>query len=175
MRARQVLYAVGVVLGGVGSVMLANADVKNAKRDDTKSSKAAKIDPKADQLLRTMSTTLAGMKSFTFDSHQVLEVVTKEGQKIQGLAETTVSIQRPNKLRVDRIGPLGGGSIYYDGTTFTFFGKRDNMYAQAPAPDNLDGMVDFAREKLSIDAPGANPILGLFPRLPWFCLGSLSL
>jgi hypothetical protein len=145
--------------------MQANAEVKGdapkaAKTDKAKMDKVKEgaVDPKADELLHAMSKTLSGMKSFRFDSSQVLEVVTKDGQKIQGLAETSVSIQRPNKLRVDRMGPLGGGSIYYDGKTFTFYGKRDNMFASVPAPDNLDGMVDFARDKLSIDAPGADLI-----------------
>jgi hypothetical protein len=144
--------------------MQANAEVKGeapkaAKPDKAKVKRGA-VDPKADALLHSMSKTLSEMKSFRFDSSQVMEVVTKDGQKIQGLAETSVSIQRPNKMRVDRMGPLGGGSIYYDGKTFTFYGKRDNMYASAPAPDNLDGMVDFARDKLSIAAPGADLIYG---------------
>ena len=159
MRSRQAVLVVGVMFGASASVMQANAEVKGAGAKAQRADKA-KVDPKADGLLRAMSTTLAGMKSFRFDSSQVLEVVTKDGQKIQGLAETSVAVQRPNKLRVDRMGPLGGGSIYYDGKTFTFYGKRDNMYATAPAPDNLDAMVDFARDKLSIDAPGADLLYG---------------
>jgi hypothetical protein len=100
------------------------------------------------------------MKSFRVDSSQVMEVVTKEGEKIQGLAETSVSIQRPNKMRADRMGPQGGGSMYYDGSKFTFYGKRDNLYATADAPNTLDDTIDFAREALSIEAPGADLMYG---------------
>jgi hypothetical protein len=145
------------VAGATGSVILASAEPKGADKVAT-TAKAKPIDPKADALLRAMGQALGDMKSFKFDSESVMEVVTKEGQKIQGLAESSVAIQRPDKLRVDRMGPLGGGSIYYDGKTFTFFGKRDNLYATAPAPDNLDATIDFAREKLSIDAPAADLI-----------------
>lgn len=158
MRSTQALLILGVMFGAHQSVMDADADVQTtgeAKRDK----KAAKVEPKADALLRKMSTKLGSMKEFSFDSFQVMEVVTKEGEKIQGLTETHVEIARPNKMRVDRMGPLGGGSLYYDGTTFTFYGKRDNMYAQAKVPGTLDQVMDFARDQLSIEAPAADLLL----------------
>jgi hypothetical protein len=103
-----------------------------------------------------MSDDLAALNSFTFKARSVMEVVTKQGQKIQGLAEQTIAIQRPNKLRADRMGPLGGGTIYYDGKTISIYGKRENLYATSPAPATLDETIDFARDKLSLDAPGAD-------------------
>lgn len=114
------------------------------------------IEPEADKLLRKMSKDMAEMKTFQVDTSQVMEVVTFDGEKIQGLAESTLSVQRPNKLRTDRMGPFGGGSLFYDGSSLTFYGKRDNLYATAKAPDTLDATLDFAREQLSIDAPGAD-------------------
>jgi len=137
------LLAVGVVLG-------ANANAEAPKKN------ARSIDSKADELLHKMSADLDALKTFSFESDQVMEVVTKEGEKIQGLAQSSVSVQRPNKLRADRIGPMGGGSIYYDGKNVTFYGKRDNLYATAEAPNNINDMIDFAREQLSLDAPGAD-------------------
>lgn len=156
MRSIEAVLVVGVMFGATAS---ADVQVEGDKPTKPEKKKTAKtIDPRADELLQKMAKSLADMKSFTFDSEQVMEVVTKEGQKIQGLAETSVAIQRPNKLKVDRMGPLGGGQVYYDGSTFTFYGKRDNLYATADAPNNLDDTIDFAREKLSIDAPGADLI-----------------
>jgi hypothetical protein len=114
------------------------------------------FDPKADALLRKMSTDLAEMSAFRFNADQVMEVVTRQGQKIQSVAESTVWVQRPNKLRADRMGPLGGATVYYDGSHLTVYGKRDNLYATARAPDDLDGTIDFAREQLGLDAPGAD-------------------
>jgi hypothetical protein len=114
------------------------------------------VEPKADTLLRKMSTDLAGMKAFRFNTDSVMEVVTKEGEKIQSIAESTVSVQRPNKLRVDRMGPLGGATVFYDGNALTVYGKRDNLYATAQAPGTIDDAIDFARDQLSIDAPGGD-------------------
>jgi hypothetical protein len=114
------------------------------------------FEPKADALLRKMSTDLAEMPAFRFNADHVMEVVTRQGQKIQSVAESTVWVQRPNKLRTDRMGPLGGATVYYDGSKLTVYGKRDNLYATAKAPDDLDGTIDFAREQLGLEAPGAD-------------------
>src|ERR1044071_6472183 len=103
-----------------------------------------------------MSTDLADMTAFRFNTDQVMEVVTRQGQKIQSVAESTVWVQRPNKLRADRMGPLGGATVYYDGSKLSVYGKRDNLYATTRAPDDLDGTIDFAREKLGLAAPGAD-------------------
>jgi hypothetical protein len=114
------------------------------------------IDPKADELLREMSSDLGQMKAFRFDASHVMEVVTEDGQMLQGLAQADVTVQRPNKLYSDRMGPLGGATLYYDGNNLTVYGKRDNLYATVPAPETLDETIDFARAALSIDAPGAD-------------------
>ncbi|HEX3763732.1 MAG TPA: DUF2092 domain-containing protein [Kofleriaceae bacterium] len=107
-------------------------------------------------LLHEMSIALANQQAFQFNVGHVMEVVTKQGEKIQSIAESTVSVQRPNKLRVDRLGPAGGATVFYDGNTLSIYGKRDNLYATAKAPDNLDATIDFARDQLALDAPGAD-------------------
>ena len=157
MRPMQALLVVGTVLGANATqheqAALAQATTKSPPA--AKNSQR-KIDPKADALLRKMSADLAGMKNFSFDASHVLEVVTKQGEKLHDLAEATVRVQRPNKLRSERMGPLGGATLYYDGKNLTVYGKRNNLYATAPTPSTLDETIDFARESLSLDAPGAD-------------------
>jgi len=148
MRPRHALFVTGVALAASAPQHPLMAQANPATQ--------GAIDPKADALLRKMSADLAGMKSFRFDAEHVMEVVTKQGEKIHSVAESTVWVQRPNKLRTDRMGPLGGATFYYDGKTVSIYGKRDNLYATAKAPDNLDATIDFARDQLSIDAPGAD-------------------
>lgn len=118
--------------------------------------KKAKVDPKADQLLRKMATDLSKLKSFQLEADHSTEVVTKDGQKIQLLARSRVAVQRPNKLRSERTGPLADLVFVYDGTNMILYGKRMNMYATAAAPDNLDEAIDFGRNKLDLDAPAAD-------------------
>jgi len=61
------------------------------------------IDPKAEKLLRASTDYVAGLQRFSIDTRSTLEVVLKSGQKIQFDNATRVSVQRPNKLRAERI------------------------------------------------------------------------
>jgi hypothetical protein len=63
-----------------------------------------------------------------------------------------VSVQRPDKLRSNRVGAFADAALYYDGKTVTIYGKRINMYASATAPNNLDQAIDFACERLELEA-----------------------
>jgi hypothetical protein len=148
MRSRHAWVIAGVALAASASL---HPDVARAQPEAQ-----CAIEPKADALLRKMSTDLAGMKAFRFKTDSVMEVVTRQGEKIQSIAESTISVQRPNKLRVDRMGPLGGATVFYDGNRLTVYGKRDNLYATAQAPGTLDDTIDFARDRLSLDTPGAD-------------------
>jgi hypothetical protein len=114
------------------------------------------IDPKADALLRKMSTSLANTKRFEVDVSHTMEAVTKKGEKLQFAAESRVDVERPAKLRTDRLGPIADTAFVYDGKQITVYGKHAKLYAQAPAPKTLDKTIDFAREKLDLDAPGAD-------------------
>jgi hypothetical protein len=116
----------------------------------------ARVDPKADALLRAMSKELAGMKTFRCDTHYSTQVVTKEGQKLSVIGESNVAVARPNKMRSDRTGPRADLSMYYDGKTVTVFEKNEKRYASVPAPPTLDKMIDFARDKYDLDAPAAD-------------------
>ncbi len=139
----------------LGAVVASGCTAAGAE-PSTAAAAAAKVDPKADQLLRKMSASLASINSFQFDAEHALEVVTKTNQKLQFIAQSKVSVQRPNKFRSDRLGAIADLSFYYDGKQMTIFGKKTNMYASAPAPNTLDAAIDYARDKLGIDAPAAD-------------------
>ena len=115
-----------------------------------------KVDPKADDLLHRMSSELAQSQGFSVDTNQVMEVVTKEGEKIQGVASSTVHVQRPNKLRAQRIGDLVDQDFYYDGKSLTLHSPSEKYFATVAAPATLEEMLDFARTKLDIVAPAGD-------------------
>jgi hypothetical protein len=139
----------------VGCVVLRAAGAQPPKTGGTQPSKP-KIDPKADEQLRKMTQSLAGISAMQFDADHTLEVVTRDGEKLQFLARSRLSVQRPNKLRSDRIGALADLTLYYDGQKITIYGKRLNMYASIQAPSTLDEAIDFARDRLDIEAPAAD-------------------
>jgi hypothetical protein len=120
--------------------------------------KPADIDPEADKVLRSMSTYLAGLTQFSAQTENTLEVVTKDGQKIQFSAPAQVTVSRPNQLFAERRGDIVNQMFYYDGKTLTLFNPDSNFYATVPAPATVDEMLDFARGQLDIIAPAADLI-----------------
>jgi hypothetical protein len=120
---------------------------------------APAIDPSADAQMKKMSDYLGNLRSFSFKSDSVDEAVTKEGQKVQFVAGQQVYVRRPNRLRADRLGPVANTQFHYDGQTYAVYGKKTGYYATAPAPARLDQAIDDVREKLGIDAPGADLLM----------------
>jgi hypothetical protein len=117
------------------------------------------IDPKADQALKRMSDYLGNLKSFQVESDTVDEKYTRDGQKIQELQQSTITVRRPGELRVDRVSPRGHAVFRADGKQFAVYNKDKNVYATAPAPEHIDQAVDEVRDKLNIDAPGGDLIV----------------
>jgi len=118
----------------------------------------AGIDPRAEKLLRASTDFLAAQKRFSIDTGSTLEVVLISGQKIQFENATRVSVQRPNKLRAERIGGLVDQVFYYDGQSFTRHHPGEKVYATIAAPGTLEEMLDFARTKLDLIAPASDLI-----------------
>jgi len=113
------------------------------------------IEPQAEKILRRMSDYLAGQKQFTVKTEVTLEAVLASGQRLQFDAPASVTVSRPNRMRADRKGDLTNQEFFYDGKSLTLYNPKENLYASAPAPATLDAMLDYAREKLDVIAPGA--------------------
>ena len=118
--------------------------------------KPAEVDPQADKVLRAMTTYLAGLKQFSAQTENSIEVVTTDGQKIQFIAPASVTVSRPNKLFAARRGDIVNQEFYYDGKSLTLYNPDTKYYASASAPANVDDMLDFAQAKLDIIAPAAD-------------------
>ena len=115
----------------------------------------AGIDPQAEKLLRRMSDYLAGRQQFALKAESTIEVVLTSGQKLQFSTPAAASVWRPNRLRADRKGDIVNQDFFYDGKNLTLYNPKENLYATTAAPPTIDEMLDFAREKLDVIAPGA--------------------
>lgn len=114
------------------------------------------IAPEALKLLKASTDFLADQKQFSLDTSSTIEVVLPSGQKIQFDHTSTQSVRRPDGLRAERTGDLVDQVFYYDGKSLTLHNPGQRYYASIDAPDTLDAMLDFAREKLDIVAPAAD-------------------
>ena len=118
------------------------------------------MEPQAEKLLRRMSDYLAGRQQFTVRTENTIEVVLTSGQKLQFASPAAASVWRPNKLRADRKGDILNQEFLYDGKNLTLYNPKENLYATTAAPPTIDEMLDFAREKLDVIAPGAEILYG---------------
>jgi hypothetical protein len=154
------LALIGSLVGGGWAVA---ADTKQAQpppegaAESAAAEKAGAIEPKADAQLHRMSDYLASLKTFRVDTSTVDETkVSKDGQKIQQLAESQFAIRRPGEMRIDRVSPNGRVVFRDDGRQFSVLNEDKNIYAISPSPPNLDQAADQARRQLQVDAPGVD-------------------
>jgi hypothetical protein len=108
--------------------------------------------------VREMSDFLAKQKSFTLKAASSIEVVLKNGQKLQFDQAAEVAVARPDKLRAARVGDELKQEMFYDGKTITVFSQAGGVpyFATASAPPTLEGALDFARESLDVIAPAGD-------------------
>jgi hypothetical protein len=114
------------------------------------------VDPKARALLERMSDFLASQQQLSVQTDGSMEVVLKTGEKVEFEHSSDVRLKRPDKLRSDRRGEKADLEFYYDGASFTLYGKNQHYYATAAAPATIDEAIDAARERLGIEAPAAD-------------------
>ncbi len=144
--------------GGAGQHLAALAILLTLVLPPAVFGQPAGIDPRAEKLLRASTDFLAAQKRFSIDTGSTLEVVLVSGQKIQFENATRVSVQRPNKLRAERIGGRIDQIFYYDGQSFTSYQPGEKVYAAIAAPGTLEEMLDFVRTRLDLIAPAGDLI-----------------
>jgi hypothetical protein len=67
-----------------------------------------------------------------------------------------VYVKRPGQLRIDKTGDDGGGQVFYDGKTFTFYSKSQNRFITTPASPTLDSTLPNVQASANIELPGAD-------------------
>lgn len=148
------MAAMTVLVGGMG---WATEPVQNQPAtSENQNQQEGVVEPKADAELHRMSDYLTGLKSLRATTTTVDEKVTSDGQKIQEVQQSKLAMKRPGELRVERVSPNGHAILVDNGKQFTAYNKEKNVFATAPAPDNLDAAIDDARARLQIDAPGGD-------------------
>lgn len=154
------IAALGVSLAGAGAVSHAPAFAQQAAAkgpDKTAApAKKANLDAKAEERLRAMSGYLSGLSALSYRAQTSTEVVLQSGQKLEILADSTLTARRPDRVRIDRQGELATLTLQYDGKNLSLFDQRTKFYAQAAAPPNLEGTIDFLEDKLDVELPAAD-------------------
>ena len=114
------------------------------------------IGPDADKILRSMSTYLGGLSTFSVNADIDIEIIDLVGQKLQLSSSATIVIERPGNLYVRRQGALADAEFIFDGKVLTLYGKNHNVYAQIGSPGTIDDAIETMRGKIGLAAPGAD-------------------
>ncbi|MCX5738083.1 MAG: DUF2092 domain-containing protein, partial [Proteobacteria bacterium] len=107
-----ILIAVGLLATAAHA-----ADKKAAAKPAAAPAAAASLEPKAVDLLKASSATLAAADSMSFTAVVSYESPSLLGPALVYTTKTDVLMQRPNKLRAITSGDGPASEFYYDGKT----------------------------------------------------------
>jgi hypothetical protein len=125
-------------------VLLGTAAVVSADEADAK------------RILKAMSDYMGAQKSLSFEFDAVLEVVTTDEQILALASSGTVTLYRPDKLRVTRAGGFADVEMFFDGKMLTLLGKNLNQYTQLDVPGTIDHLIDELRDTYQRPLPAAD-------------------
>lgn len=132
--AAAIVTAIGLV-----SMPAANADEAQAKA-----------------LFKTMSDYLAAQQRISFDADTSLEIVTTQKQRLALASSGTITLNRPDKLHVTRVGGFADTEGVFDGKTMTVSNKDARQFAQMDEGGTLDNLIDVLRDKYHMPVPAAD-------------------
>ncbi len=111
---------------------------------------SSNLDPKALELLKSMSSTLSSAKAFTYKSRSIVEAPSRTGQFITLFSNAEVSVQRPNKISACLTGEAPNFCFLYDGKTAAAYAPGTKTYSESPAPSTIDAMLPALENETGI-------------------------
>jgi hypothetical protein len=117
---------------------------------------AGGIDPDADRILRSMSSYLAATRAFSMNAEVALEVVMRDGQKLQLMSSETLLVQRPASFRIHVKGMVADAEFVFDGKTLTLYGRKPNVYVQRAVSGTIDDAIRAFEFETGLTASGAD-------------------
>ena len=144
---------------GLAAALLLMTAAANAQQSATPAPSRPAIDPKALQILHAACDTLSKAQTMSFTAVDTYERAARNGQPLYYTNESKVTLQRPDKLRVIKIGDGVPDEFYYDGKVMMAFIPSANLVAAANAPSTVDAMLDAAWDVGGIYFPFADVLV----------------
>jgi hypothetical protein len=107
------------------------------------------IELQAIDALKRMGAYLRTLQAFSVTSETLTDEVLLSGQKVQVAGTSTIIARRPDRLyaAVKKDETDLDREYFYDGKTFTIYGKNVKYYASRPAPGTLREVVEALADK----------------------------
>jgi len=113
----------------------------------------------AKAMVKAMSDFLAGQKNISAKYNTELEIVTPSIEKITFSSTGELTLSRPDKIHATRTGGYADVELFFDGKTFSLYGKHVNSYVRVEVPGMVDNLIDVLREKHGAQLPFADLLL----------------
>jgi hypothetical protein len=117
------------------------------------------IDPKVIAILRASCDTLSAAQTMTFTAVDTFERSVGNGQPLYYTVLNHVKMERPDKLRVLKLGDGIPNEFYYNGKTMEVYIPSADMVATADAPSTIDQMLNAAWNVATIYFPFAHVLV----------------
>ena len=121
----------------------------------TGASPASADETHARALLKAMSDYMGAQQAISFSYDSTLAIVTSDLQKLDFASSGTVTLSRPDKIRVTRTGGFADVEMVYDGKQLSILGKNLGKFVQVSVPGTIEELVDRLRDR-GFPAPGAD-------------------
>ena len=160
------------LIAGTGFAQTGAPPPKKKAAPSTKPAPPPKLqlEPKALEILKATSDKLAAARTLSFTAVELFEHLTRQGAPLGYTTKYEVTLQRPDKLRVLKLGDGPANSFYYDGKSMMGYAPAENLLAVADAPSTIDATLEKAYQLAGIYVPFddvivANPYGDLAPGL----------
>jgi hypothetical protein len=114
------------------------------------------LDPRADEILRAMSTLLASTPRYAFEAEEEFDEIPSGQPRVSLSNLRRVAVERPNKVAADAQGDSLNRSVWFDGKTFALLDKRTNTYATVPVGGSIDTALDLLADRYGVSVPLAD-------------------
>ena len=119
---------------------------------------------RARAIMMKMAQFLAGAQRFRVSLRAGYDVVQQSGQKIEFLEDRTVTVNRPDRLRIEGTRSDGAKALtVFTGKEVVLVDYASKVYAMAPQPGSLDETIVYFVRDLGMRLPLAAMLLGRLP------------
>jgi len=117
------------------------------------------LEPKALEILKAASSKLAAARTLKFNAIHFYESPSRQGHPLAFTTKSEVTLQRPDKLRVNILADGPASEFYYDGKKMMAYAPAENLVATADAPPTIDAVLEKAYHDAAIYFPFADWIV----------------
>ncbi len=111
------------------------------------------VDPAAIQALKDMGAHLQSLKRFEVSTDLTGERVLADGQKLQHAASATLSVDRPNRLRVVMRSARSERELIYDGKVATLYTPALKHYSSVEFTGSVGELVERLEDRFGVEVP----------------------